>query len=183
LLEQWPHPETSVWSTRAWTFQELLFSKRRIIFENNRIHWECWNALWLEDVLQMDGLGRFQYELNQRQSMISSSFPNSTGLAYLLRKYNNRNLTYPEDALNAFAGIMRVLCQSFKDGFLSGLLLVFFHIAVLWQPHGYAVRRVASTKVDGRTAFQFGAGRVGNASSISRIGPMRTAMLSIIRLF
>ena len=85
--------------------------------------------------------------------MLSSNFPDLLGLNDLLRDYNDRNLTYPEDALNAFAGIMRALCPAFKSGFLSGLPLAFFNIALLWQPQGYAVRRVARKGVSGATCL------------------------------
>lgn len=149
LLQQWQGSETSVWSTRAWTFQELLFSRRRVIFEGDYLRWECSNAFWFEDVIQMDGLLVVQNDVVSRQSMISSRFPDPTGLAYLLRGYNVRDLTYPEDAVIAFVGVMRALRPAFKDGFLSGLPLAFFHIALLWQPHGHAIRRVARRTIDG----------------------------------
>jgi hypothetical protein len=142
----------TVWSSRAWTFQEHLFSNRRIIFENNCVRWECSKALLHEDVLQMDGHEFSRREVNRR-AMLSSNFPDLLGLGNLLRVYNDRNLTYPEDALNAFAGIMRALCLAFKSGFLSGLPLAFFNLALLWQPRGYAVRRVARKGVSGATCL------------------------------
>jgi hypothetical protein len=142
----------TVWSTRAWTFQELLFSNRRIIFENGCVRWECSKASWYEDVLHMDGLNAAPREV-RRRAMLSSKFPDLVGLDNLLRSYNDRNLTYPEDALNAFAGIMRALCPAFKSGFLYGLPLAFFSIALLWQPQGYAVRRVARKDVSAVTVL------------------------------
>jgi hypothetical protein len=142
----------TVWSTRAWTFQEHLCSNRRIIFENDCARWECSKGLWHEAALQMDGLNAHRSEV-ERRGMLSSNFPDLLGLHNQLRVYNNRNLTYPEDALNAFAGIMRALCPTFKSGFLSGLPLAFFNIALLWQPLGYAVRRVASEGVSGATCL------------------------------
>jgi len=148
LSRQQDYETETVWSARAWTFQEHLFSRRRIIFQNDCIRWECSKALWYEDVLQMDGLNLSRREV-ERRAMLSSKFPDLLGLNNLLRDYNDRNLTYPEDALNAFAGIMRALCPAFKSGFLSGLPLAFFNIALLWQPRGYAVRRVARKGVSG----------------------------------
>ncbi|PMD22293.1 HET-domain-containing protein [Hyaloscypha hepaticicola] len=144
LQQQYRHE--SVWSTRAWTFQESLFSNRRIIFENDCVRWECSKAFWYEDVLQRDGDGSVPMKSG---AMLSSNFPDLRGLYDLVRVYNYRDLSYPEDALNAFTGIMRALSPAFKSGFLSGLPLVFFNSALLWQPQGYAVRRVARKGVSG----------------------------------
>jgi hypothetical protein len=152
LSTQQHYQTETVWSDRAWTFQEHLFSNRRIIFQNGCVRWECSKAFWYEDVLQMDGHEFSRREVNRR-AMLSSNFPDLLGLGNLLRVYNDRNLTYPEDALNAFAGIMRALCPAFKSGFLSGLPLAFFNIALLWQPRGYAVRRVASEGVSRATCL------------------------------
>lgn len=146
LQKQYRHE--SIWNTRVWTFQELLFSKRRIIFQNDCVRWQCSNAFWYEDIFQVGGVTVSSYEV-ERRAMLTSTFPDVRGLNHLLGIYNDRNLTYPEDALNAFAGIMRALCPAFKSGFLSGLPLAFFNLALLWQPVGYAVRRVTKKGISG----------------------------------
>jgi len=48
LLDTWPLYENSTWATRTWTFQEHIFSKRRIVFYNNTVRWEC-PEIWFED--------------------------------------------------------------------------------------------------------------------------------------
>jgi hypothetical protein len=155
LLSQQHYQTKTVWSSRAWTFQEHLFSNRRIIFQNGRVRWECSKALWHEDLLHMNGLNASLGEKVEevKRAMLSSNFPDLLGLDQTIEIYNDRNLTYPEDALNAFAGIMRALCPAFKSGFLSGLPLAFFNIALLWQPHGYAVRRVAREGISWATCL------------------------------
>ena len=135
----------STWNTRAWTFQENLFSRRRMIFDEESVHWECSNGFWFEDVRQLDTPSTHKPEETKSQNKISGNFPDSTGLVCLLRQYNQRDLTYEEDALSAFTGVMLSLCHSFKHGFLSGLPLAFFDIAILWQPKGETVRRVSAT--------------------------------------
>ena len=35
------NPPASQWSTRGWTFQEGLFSRRRLVFSANTVRWEC----------------------------------------------------------------------------------------------------------------------------------------------
>lgn len=146
-LQQWPQSSGRpwcVWSTRGWTFQEWLFSERRIFFESNCIRWECSKKIYFEDVVdKTDGFPSFPRgeESMTTQNPILSRFPNLYGLGVCLRHYNNRNLTYPEDALNAFTGVMQALCLVFDGGFLSGLPVLFFHSTLLWQPESYAVRR------------------------------------------
>jgi hypothetical protein len=34
-------PKQTTWSRHAWTFQELIFSRRRIIFTAREVIWEC----------------------------------------------------------------------------------------------------------------------------------------------
>ncbi len=31
----------TTWNSRGWTFQEFLFSRRKIVFHNNTVNWEC----------------------------------------------------------------------------------------------------------------------------------------------
>ena len=38
-----------VWKTRGWTFQESLFSRRRLVFEADCVRWECGKARILEE--------------------------------------------------------------------------------------------------------------------------------------
>jgi hypothetical protein len=154
LSIQYHYQTETIWSSRAWTFQEHIFSNRRIIFENGCVRWECSKALWYEDLLGMDGLNAYHRgAVEEGRAMLSSTFPDLRGLDKIIRVYNDRNLTYPEDALNAFAGFARALCPAFKSGFLSGLPLDFFIVALLWQPQGYAVRRVARKGVSGATCL------------------------------
>jgi hypothetical protein len=56
---------------------------------------------------------------------------------------NRRNLTYPEDILDAFAGILTHLSRSFPGGFISGLPQMCFDAALLWQPWTPMIRRKA----------------------------------------
>jgi hypothetical protein len=40
----------SSWHGRGWTFQEHLFSRRRLIFGSDRVRWECHHAKWYNDI-------------------------------------------------------------------------------------------------------------------------------------
>ena len=132
----------TAWSTRAWTYQEDLFSRRKMIFDTQSVRWECPRMACCEHLCGPRGPSSFQSEEVECCDRMSSRFPDSHVLRCFIENYNPRDLTYEEDALNAFSGVMKPLCNSLKHGFLSGLPLSFFDMALLWQPEGKAVRRV-----------------------------------------
>ena len=51
-----------------------------------------------------------------------------------LGSYLAREMTYPSDALNAFAGISNLFSKALSTQMLSGLPVAFFDIAILWTP-------------------------------------------------
>jgi hypothetical protein len=125
------------WVTRAWTFQEDIFSKRKL-YLGSLTRWDCVGSTWTEGELStISSSPRFILG----ESMLSSNLPDPTELTRLCADYNFRDLTYPEDSLNGFMGVMRVLCLTFKHGFVSGLPLACFSMALLWQPAVDAIRR------------------------------------------
>lgn len=53
----------------------------------------------------------------------------------LVCRYSNRNLTYDQDVLPAFSGVLEALSRhSFRGGFICGLPALFLDSALLWQP-------------------------------------------------
>jgi hypothetical protein len=52
----WYHMAQTPYFKRGWTFQEYLFSKRRLIFEGQMVRWECSRSAWSEDIVHSDGL-------------------------------------------------------------------------------------------------------------------------------
>ncbi|KAL1857552.1 hypothetical protein Daus18300_010310 [Diaporthe australafricana] len=60
----------------------------------------------------------------------------------LVCRYSNRNLTYDQDVLPAFSGVIEAFSrQTFRGGFVSGLPALFLDSALLWQPLLKARRR------------------------------------------
>lgn len=72
--------ETSAWSTRGWTYQEGLLSRRRLIFTDD----------WA--ILQ-----------HREEDRVRAS----SGIFAHINEYTRRHLTYPSDSLNAFRGVLR----------------------------------------------------------------------------
>ncbi|KAK8075263.1 HET-domain-containing protein [Apiospora hydei] len=55
--------------------------------------------------------------------------------------WNIRNLTYPEDGLQAYLGIISQMSDVFPEGFFWALPISCFHAALLWQPRETLKRR------------------------------------------
>jgi hypothetical protein len=118
----------SRWSTRGWTYQEALLSRRRLVFTAEQIYFEC-NAMnccesfgnpldrihvasraKMRDCMRPGILG-----INDRHIPIfdRQDAAKLTGHLHYLRylgcieKYSSRNLTFESDSLNAFRGIAR----------------------------------------------------------------------------
>lgn len=60
----------------------------------------------------------------------------------MIHEYNNRQLTFPADGLQAIAGLLAVMNRSFHGGFICGLPQMFFDDALLWQPCNSLQRRI-----------------------------------------
>ncbi|KAK5687750.1 hypothetical protein LTS10_001890 [Elasticomyces elasticus] len=128
---------------RSWTYQEYLFSKRRVIFQRDSILWECCSTTWYEDVCRYDGESTPKKSVSSRRRdrMFGNALPDLYDLFCLVNEFNQTEVTYEGDHLAAFAGIASALSLSFEGGLLCGLPELFFDIALLWQPIGNLRRR------------------------------------------
>ncbi|KAI4219275.1 MAG: hypothetical protein L6R36_008435 [Xanthoria steineri] len=137
---------------RAWTFQENIFSRKKTIFEDNSVRWRCQCSDWYEDLLPDsrvdERVGNFwalpgKYVAEQ---WFHCSVPSLFILSDIARVYNSKILTFPEDALSAFAGIQTTLHRIYPGGLIYGVPENFFDIALTWQPRGSLTRRKPSAK-------------------------------------
>lgn len=133
------HPWTAYqaptpWDSRGWTFQEAIFSPRRLIFHGKTIRWECNLAIWREDLdfnSFVDSTDEDDDTVFSASLLFESLRPNLGLYGQLHSVYNKRQLTYSADALDAFAGITTTLSHVFEGGFYYGLPVMFFGIALL----------------------------------------------------
>ena len=117
----------SKWSTRGWTYQEAVLSRRRLVFTEHQVYFEC-NVMncYESSHHAMDFL--HTKDRSKKRSFVHPGMfagidlskdkeaKNYAPLAYLkflthLMNFTSRNLTYESDALNAFSGI----AQSFQN--------------------------------------------------------------------
>ncbi|KAJ0114043.1 uncharacterized protein J7T55_007877 [Diaporthe amygdali] len=128
---------SSRWAQRGWTWQESMFSLRTLTFTGTTVYWECSQALWREDSLDMLD----NKEGDHGVARMAHTVPDLAETR--LNGYNERALTFPEDIIDAYAGKAKAMSQSLPTGFISGLPTFFFHICLLWRPENSMTRRNA----------------------------------------
>ncbi|KUJ06920.1 HET-domain-containing protein, partial [Mollisia scopiformis] len=117
---------------RGWTFQEFYLSKRRLIFADRSIHWQCWHATWHEDLIDDSSHDVYRESDFLQFRNILDGQPDFDRLGRLLTEYNDLEFTYPEDALPGITGLLNILSRSFEGGFLYGLPETCFDSALMW---------------------------------------------------
>jgi hypothetical protein len=113
----------SKWASRAWTFQEAILSRRRLVFTDDQLYFECDTMHCYESLcVSFDML----YATNSRHSDEHNDFikPKLFGVGHqtagtltyvhCAQEYSTRSLTFDEDSLNAFTGVTRSLEKTRK---------------------------------------------------------------------
>jgi hypothetical protein len=131
---QEPATDNTMWATRGWTYQEELFSRRCFIFRSNSVIFRCDEMMWDEGIRRSSPRQEIHDGLNTE--LVVMKWPSVRYFQNLLEKFLVRELSFPCDSLDAFAGILHVLEGSFPGGFHYGLPELFFDITLLWQPRG-----------------------------------------------
>jgi hypothetical protein len=109
--------KTSKWSSRGWTYQEGLLSKRRLIFTDQQVLWECNSMHCTEskalplDVMHTTRKERFKAEVPKGAFFYKTPGDNPWEIMDYVATYNKTQLTFPEDKLNAMQGIFRVFAK------------------------------------------------------------------------
>ncbi|KAI9663146.1 MAG: hypothetical protein M1821_008194 [Bathelium mastoideum] len=155
-----PKPASNYY-TRAWTFQEHLFSTRRLIFEKESVRWECQCYEWHEDLLPHEIADQRWIDFSER--WFHCAIPTLDELSNIVMEYNPKKLTYSDDAFRAFLGIQSTLHRIFPGGIIYGHPELFFDISLTWHPLDAIRRRRASLRTASRIAS-------GNLPSWSWIG-------------
>lgn len=123
-----PHEVISLshWSTRGWTFQEALLSRRRLVFTEDQVYFQCNTMNCFESnhcaldklhvknrskTIESVRAGIFGNSKHQNPGKLvrdEESLNESFG-RYLsnVEDYTSRKLSFDEDSLNAFHGVIR----------------------------------------------------------------------------
>ncbi|KAE9375897.1 hypothetical protein N431DRAFT_437352 [Stipitochalara longipes BDJ] len=142
------YPEHTTWDSRAWTFQEALFSRRLLIF-NGLVSWVCRTAIWEEHVKKPTEDSSFSSNyvtppLEMNFAAHAPTWPNFEYWNNLVRLFACRQLKYDEDVISAFAGTTFIFNRVFSGGILWGMPEMFFDYCMLWTPLNVVRRRLGS---------------------------------------
>ena len=103
----------SKWNSRGWTYQEALLSRRRLVFTDKSVYYQCGGMHCLEE-LSLPLLALHTANKQWMQSFrIPAVFPlgevghTPFDLDKRINEYLHRELTYDSDVLKAFQGILR----------------------------------------------------------------------------
>ena len=144
------HTEPAHWSSRAWTFQEELFSVRIIQLSSHTVNWQCHplredkstrgsnhqhsepiRSLHFESDIDISGL---------RSSMqVGGMFcPRNASLEYYINLANiysrrHANEQHPEDIIHAFSSVQSVLKASYPGAFIQGIPECLLVQCLLWE--------------------------------------------------
>lgn len=129
---------SSRFGSRAWTYQEILLSRRRLFSYTNRAVLQCGTASWYSGLSD-------EWELNPKDARMPM-FPlprlaMASGWSWLLsyqwivESYSCKDLSFPSDIWPAFSGIESALVSLLGCRFYQGLPTRYFIYALLWNAH------------------------------------------------
>ena len=124
--------KVSVYDERGWTFQEGVLSRRSLSFTETGLVWRCREVNAEEQRLEATP-SAFNV-LDGKIVRADTLWPCVRTLDSLVMPYLKRRLTYEEDILQAFSGILELFSSSMLGGFYFGLPQLFFDAALLWVP-------------------------------------------------
>lgn len=115
LLDSRNSVKESKWATRGWTYQEGILSKRRLIFTDHQVFFEC-NGLECAEPLTLPLHSKHDERRKALEERVTYSRfgpgpPNIDPYKIIdhICQFSTRELTFQEDRLNAMSGIFRML--------------------------------------------------------------------------
>ncbi|RDW75474.1 hypothetical protein BP6252_06616 [Coleophoma cylindrospora] len=135
---------TSVWNTRAWTFQERLLSRRCLIFTEGRVFFQCRSATMSEDLVAESHGAGWSLDLAKALPQVLHELDRRPIRVYMncMSRYSARKLTQQKDILAAFNGVSNLISGVMQAPFIFGLPSSHFDLALLWEPLQAVTRRV-----------------------------------------
>jgi hypothetical protein len=119
------------YNSRGWTFQELLISRRLLIFSHEKIYWECHKCFWDEELAE-DEIQQPLKPPPHCNTLTIPTWPNISAYSNLVFEYTGRQLSFESDIQNAFLAMIKALTPSYGE-FLFGLPESLFDICLLWM--------------------------------------------------
>ncbi|KAF9892979.1 hypothetical protein FE257_000571 [Aspergillus nanangensis] len=117
----------SLWSTRGWTYQEVILGRRRLYFTSSQSFFECDESVLSEDGSTQQAL----YSPNGLHPQVWD--PNVDCYFGHVRKYSARHIGSASDIYNAIEGVASAIYKK-KNPLWFGLPRYDFDLALLWCP-------------------------------------------------
>jgi hypothetical protein len=116
LMDPRYHIQSSTWSNRGWTYQEALLSRRRLVFTDEQVYYECYGMYCCEALdlplrrMHTQSLQVFKKPFCDGDNI--GQFPRGVGsspweVLSRIEEYSAKSLTNPSDILNGILGIIR----------------------------------------------------------------------------
>jgi len=104
----------SKWNSRGWTYQEAMLAKRRLVFTNHLVYFQCCGMHCVETIsAPLDALHTVNQQRMRDRIDIARLFPlrglgnDPLALEHHIKTYANRQLSRNSDSLSAFQGVLR----------------------------------------------------------------------------
>jgi hypothetical protein len=103
----------SKWASRGWTYQEALLSRRRLIFTDQGVYFECQTTRYCEALdwrpTSLAALDRNLTAIRPSDLIkIPTDHLNRWTIYDRIFEYSKRDLSFDSDALNGFLGILKI---------------------------------------------------------------------------
>jgi len=134
--------QNAVWDQRAWTYQESTLSKRLLVVTDRQMFFTCRHGFTYYEDNKIEGMPPSQ--IDRTGQVFGSAMGPATNFevyADAVAEYTTRQMSFLDDGLNAFSGVLNQFRTWFKGDFLSGLPSTELDQALLWYPKGAIVRR------------------------------------------
>ena len=122
---------TSQWDSRAWTYQERMLSRRCLIFSNGRIYFQCRRATYCEDIEMPTKTGWSLNSIDMPTRIFDQ--PPLLQFTSAVELYTQREMTNPNDILNAFEEVKLVLEKRIGSTIFFGMVEDFVDSSLVWE--------------------------------------------------